>query len=770
MSKYYWFFEAVKVVIAYGFLVFVWPCLVFRKWLKGRSKTVLFSFCVLITGTLLPFCVLILGLIHLLNIWIVRILFWVSLGLTLYPLLPRISWWEDIIRRIANHNLSFRQIAVILGGKACFLLKNFLIWFKREILPHIVEYLVLTCVIIYGILWTAKGVFDDKLYGFGDMYVHHQWIYGLVQGKAFSGGIYPEGMHAVIYLIHILFGIEIYSINLFFFIPRNIVLFLAGYLLVKQLFHWRYAGIAAMCAFVVLRVDYYLYVIRLPRLAWALPQEYGMIASLLSALFLYCYLKEEKKPGSKNDSSKTGWISGILREIVTDENLLLFLLSVLMTLIMHYYATIFAFILCIGVVIPQIHRVFTLKYFRSLFTSVIFAFMIGFMPFAIGLMEGIELEHSLYWALSVMEDTEEQNQGTSESEMAEKTVTSEKTSGSESVLDVYLFRRNPFYSPIYMKLVLTGWFLSIVVPLVWLLFSKTFNRIKKREILYSDKFLGYFTLAIILLVEITFANAEGLGLPVIMSGSRMTLLTHLLMCAQMVVPLDLLFLIFSNILAKWLRHILSVSFMLSIYAVAICTGNLHGPLCAEIVQYSATVNTIERIKEQFPEKTYTTVATTSELYQVIEHGFHEELSNFIGYQENLIKADTDFYCLPTKYIFLMIEKRPIIVGFEEVKYYTGPNWLIYNDPEKNYNTSIMAGKISEDAACEDISNINLNEWNETYKNERIRNILESKMYYWAQKFKKMYPNEMKTYYEDEDIVCYCITQNPQNPYNLKLKN
>ena len=96
--------------------------------------------------------------------------------------------------------------------------------------------------------------------------------------------------------------------------------------------------------------------------------------------------------------------------------------------------------------------------------------------------------------------------------------------------------------------------------------------------------------------------------------------------------------------------------------------------------------------------------------------------------------------------------------------------MIYNDPEKNYNTSIMAGKISEDAACEDISNINLNEWNETYKNERIRNILESKMYYWAQKFKKMYPNEMKTYYEDEDIVCYCITQNPQNPYNLKLKN
>ena len=35
----------------------------------------------------------------------------------------------------------------------------------------------------------------------------------------------------------------------------------------------------------------------------------------------------------------------------------------------------------------------------------------------------------------------------------------------------------------------------------------------------------------------------------------------------------------------------------------------------------------------------------------------------------------------------------------------------------------------------------------------------SHMYYWAQAFKKLYPNEMEIYYETDDFVCYKLHQN-----------
>ena len=44
----------------------------------------------------------------------------------------------------------------------------------------------------------------------------------------------------------------------------------------------------------------------------------------------------------------------------------------------------------------------------------------------------------------------------------------------------------------------------------------------------------------------------------------------------------------------------------------------------------------------------------------------------------------------------------------------------------------------------------------------------SHMYYWAQAFQKMYPNEMKVYYETEDFVCYLVEQNDYSLYNFAI--
>ena len=49
-----------------------------------------------------------------------------------------------------------------------------------------------------------------------------------------------------------------------------------------------------------------------------------------------------------------------------------------------------------------------------------------------------------------------------------------------------------------------------------------------------------------------------------------------------------------------------------------------------------------------------------------------------------------------------------------------------------------------------------------------RSITMSRMYYWAQEFQKLYPNEFKVYFEDENFVCYYIEQNVYRLYNFAI--
>lgn len=49
-----------------------------------------------------------------------------------------------------------------------------------------------------------------------------------------------------------------------------------------------------------------------------------------------------------------------------------------------------------------------------------------------------------------------------------------------------------------------------------------------------------------------------------------------------------------------------------------------------------------------------------------------------------------------------------------------------------------------------------------------RSITMSRMYYWAQEFQKLYPNEFKVYFEDENFICYYIEQNVYRLYNFAI--
>ena len=113
----------------------------------------------------------------------------------------------------------------------------------------------------------------------------------------------------------------------------------------------------------------------------------------------------------------------------------------------------------------------------------------------------------------------------------------------------------------------------------------------------------------------------------------------------------------------------------------------------------------------------------------LDHGWHYETITFLRGMETLEKNTK--VIIPTKTVYFFIEKIP-------------------GDYAVSYAKSGQS--ISRKGASRSLPNVG---GIGMYQGEG-RWIVMSRMYYWAQAFIELYPNEMKVYYEDNKFICYKI--------------
>ena len=138
---------------------------------------------------------------------------------------------------------------------------------------------------------------------------------------------------------------------------------------------------------------------------------------------------------------------------------------------------------------------------------------------------------------------------------------------------------------------------------------------------------------------------------------------------------------------------------------------------------------------------WTIVSANDELRMIEEYGRHTETIEFLHDMEywNSTKEVT----IPTEKVYFYIEKKPLN--------YAG-----------GYNGKIP--EVSEEEAANPLpENSGLHAYNGPQ-----RSVTMSRMYYWAQKFMELYPNEMKVYFENDRFVCYYIEQNVYRLYNFAI--
>ena len=834
MDTFYWLWEYGKVLFAYGMLLFVWPMVVFRRFLKGRSFTVKFAFCV--TGQIIVIntVVLGLGLCHILNDWTVRLFFYGTFLIAFFKQHHMTEeQWENI-----------RRLFVGTQGGKLFLVKIFGAigrWVKQKcrelwqtIRPHFVEYLLLTVVLVFGAIYFTYGAFQTPSYGFGDMYTHHAWIYGLKEGKIFSAGIYPEAMHCVVYSMNALFGVRVYSILLFLAEIHVVAFLLSFYCLMKDLFHWRFTPIFVLALFLTVDAQCIDGVFSISRLQWTLPQEFGLHTQFLCALFLYRYLKSE--PGR----AKNG--KGIR---LKDENLILFMLSLAASLAIHFYVTIMAFFLCAAVAMCLLFKVIHWRRFTALVAATLCGCLIAAAPMGIALATGMQFQGSIGWALNVIngtdeheaqyrpkEDTTESSTGTQDGTQDATGVqdnagaqgstgtqdttgtqgntgtqdnagtadgmisspdnsaaqTSPKKSGVGERIStafqkgmkwlqnkadnlyqhgyhtVYADSRAAFL--VFMSLV--GAALFVVYRLLIGIASLIWKQIPRKQRQLAD---GYPPVILASLFFMMIYAAAWIGLPSLIAPSRLCSTIQLLMAAVVLIPVDMAFSLLGCIPGKVFRYgflyPLSVAFVGLIYVGTQYLGIYHSYLYYELTRYNSVVEVTNDIIEAYPQNSYTIISCTDELYQVIEYGRHEELLTFL---QNVEDGRYE-YTIPTKYLFLYVEKKPI--QYAQSHFFSGPKWLALEKYPEFYSSfvsagnEVNAGEVSAEMAARKI--MTYSKVSSSYSNLESRTILQSKAYEWSQAFEKKYPLEMKVYYEDADFVCYIIPQNLYKLYSLEVQ-
>lgn len=794
----YWIVEFIKVLSGYIFLMYLWPSVIFRKKLSGKSLTFQFAFCSTVSILLSNTIILGLGLFHILNEGIVR---WIYYGIFFLSIFKEKELRRYIfahIKRTLSGTQGWKLLIFRQAESLKIIIVNSFQQLNKKIKGRRIEYGILFVLIVFAVAYFSYGAFQCHSYGWGDMYVHHAWIYGLKEGKIFSAGIYPEAMHCFIYCMNDLFGISVYSCMMFLGEIHVSALLLAIYCFLREVMKSKYTVYLVLAAFLTIDMVCVDEIYGMSRMQYTIPQEFGLYTQFLCALYLVRFLRRNPEEGKA-------------KRKVWNDDLFLFMTSLAASLAIHFYVTMMAFFLCAAIAIFGIVKVFKKENFKSLVIAVLAGMIISAAPMVLAYASGIPLQGSLNWGMNVMNGTdtkegrtqqaqsiasennaEASSQNESESQSSEsiqqesgvqssQSVTSEekqqmetndaleqeqtsqkksrKTIG-EYIKMVYKYGYAQLYGDTRAKWLLGFTLIAGILSVInWIITAVRFRKLP---------FELYFGITAASVIFMILYAAPFLGLPEIIAGARLCLTEQVLLLSMMALPADeVLFAIGRRKMAYILPY-LSVLGVAAIYAGTNYFGVYHSYLYYELTRYNSVVNLTNRIASEYPKQRYTIISTTDEIYQVIESGWHEEILDFY------YKSKLEKYYIPTEYLFFYVEKNPI--QYAQYHFFAGPRWLAqkkysqyykYSNAVISEGSAIKSSKISEDVLGEPLTD--MGKASDAYSNLKNRTILESELYFWCQDFKARLPYEIQVYYEDEDVVCYMIKQNPEHLYNLGSK-
>lgn len=637
----------------------------------------------------------------------------------------------------------------------------------------------LDCILLLGLLGLLFRNYGNNLlleYGYkmSDMPIHNYWVNAMGENHIFVAGVYPHGFHCVIYYLHSLLGMDTYNVLRLFGFVQTVMVHLMLLFFLKLCCRSRYAAYAGVFLYMgsaYFELDTY------TRFYAALPQEFGMIF-ILPAVYCglsYFPVRKQELAGEK-ESGKKSWLY-----------LAGFAMSFSMTLTVHFYGTMVAGLFCAAMAIGYCFLFLRRKYFFPVVLTCLLSVLIAVFPMVAAFLGGTPLEGSLRWGMSVINGTVEQEEVVlpSQSETDGDTEIGENrtnegqdsTAASSSLSETFpedsteeMRQQNIPSSPgleqrvkkwgdrirkgsenfhSIMFLTLDRWVLNLpkaegiywVIDSFFVLAVLGLLLLLLRQQCYGSMVLS---LGIYLFFMDIMMAAHAFGLPSLMDSSRGSVYFSyslpIVVAFLIDAVLELVFLPFKN---KFLMHLLSLACVCLAVWHTWETGQLREPRDMKAQEMNEAITCMENIIETERDFTWTIVSANDELRMGTDHGYHYETITFLEDMEGEKEKSRIRIRIPTPVVYIFVEKIP----------------LDYNAP---YEKS--GQRVSREGADHPLPP---NSGMSMYQGEQ-RWILMSRMYYWAQEFERLYPNELDVYLETDQFVCYRIEQNMYCLYDFAI--
>lgn len=644
----------------------------------------------------------------------------------------------------------FRVFAKRLGKNAWRLIKENFFDFP---------FIVITALLVWKIC--GPGILNNWGYGASDIPVHNYWINGLIDNNIYVAGIYPMGMHCMLYYLSEMLNIPVYvTLRLFWFVQYSMVAVI-GLCFTKSYCKTRfipYLGILLYVGGKWFNSVSYL------RFSSTLPQEFGVLYILPSIFFAMEFFRtreEELKAGINRLRCTSSWY------------LVGFVLNFSLTLTSHFYDTIIAGVICIGIAIGYGYWFFRGQYFCRVMVSGICSILLAFLPMAVALLTGKEPQGSLYWAMNVIG-------------LRDYTVLIFRiiclTVVGVTAGGIFLVYRGirkgkitnedkkirQYHIVVKVLLQLISW--GILAGVLYMAYRYKGNLLYGiKQNVFSIPDMNWIVYGVIIAIGIgliyrfidapqgaaiismviaeiilSFILISGsLGWPMLMEPYRVSLVLAYLIPVIFGMILDgglnILF------LDKLVRTRLVLSFLMTsvlIYYASISDwtrGSFGG---GSLEMNEAILCTTNILKDNEGINNKWTIVSANDEYRMIEkYGRHTETIEFLEDMEYW--NPTKEVLIPTERVYFYIEKQPID--------YAGG----YGKAVPVVSGEMASQPLPENSGINAYSKVN-------------RSVTMSRMYYWAQKFMELYPNEMKVYYENDRFVCYYIEQNEYRLYNFAI--
>lgn len=755
------------------------PALMFRRILRGRSLAEQFLMCYTFGNFYIINIVFLLQLLHISN-------FLTLAGLTAVlsiviggrvnriPLKQQAGNTWHLFGKLLRGRMKLKSAIFLFLGKCAAGIKRLAKFFYRHIVKNPIQSMLLLGIGVCLCWIYGRQIILVYGYRASDIPVHMSWINEMSRGKIFAKGVYPFGFHCIIYYLHAVFRFDTYVILCQFFFAQVIFMHLVLLAMLKQLCKTKY--IPYIGTFVFLLGNFWsgqTY----SRFYATLPQEFGMIFVIPSIYFLIRFFQIPKQKLADKETRLT---------------LQCFAMAFSLTLAIHFYGTMIAGLCCIGIACGFCFRFLRKEYFRRIMFTGICSVFLTVLPMGIAFATGTPLQGSLGWGLSVINGGKSSSSTEAEAETDEaetlevstgddkNTVRVVKPDGTVMEIDVSDLpsaqenesggqTQTETTAPAVPK-VSFGEKIRKIPGKAKNALSEMSSRILEFIIKLDVKNIGYMILAsfaLLLLLGLVFCIfrqteygamlmsmgfcmwivtillcAGVFGLPPLMDGARCSIYYVYLLSAALTALADgLLYMVLPLRKLRLVRNAVSLA-----VAAAVLMGMFQNHMIKQSdfssgFVMNGAITCLSNIIHENEDKTWTIVSANDETQMGVDHGWHYETITFLRGMETLEKNTK--VIIPTKTVYFFIEKIPL-------------------DYSVTYDKSGQS--ISRKGASRSLPNVG---GIGMYQGEG-RWIVMSRMYYWAQAFMELYPNEMKVYYEDNKFICYKIEQNMYHQYDFAI--